>query len=103
MVKVNAWVISSTNHDLSKDIEEGRFREDLFYRLNVIKIEVPPLRERKENIPLLVDYLIKKNQQELNMGNFSISTELQAVFLQYNWPGNIRELSAFCLTAHDGG
>lgn len=97
MVKVNAWVISSTNHDLSKDIKEGRFREDLFYRLNVIKIEMPPLRERKEDIPLLVDHFIKKNQQELNMGSFSISPELQAVFLQYNWPGNIRELSAFIL------
>lgn len=97
MVKVNAWVISSTNHDLSKDIKEGRFREDLFYRLNVIKIEMPPLRERKEDIPLLVDYFIKKNQQELNMGDFSMSPELQAVFLQYNWPGNIRELSAFIL------
>jgi two-component system, NtrC family, response regulator AtoC len=97
MVKVNAWVISSTNHDLSKDIKEGLFREDLFYRLNVIKIEMPPLRNRKEDIPLLVDYCIKKNQQELNMGDFSLSPELQAVFLQYNWPGNIRELSAFVL------
>jgi transcriptional regulator with PAS, ATPase and Fis domain len=97
MVKVNAWVISSTNHDLNKDIKEGRFREDLFYRLNVIKIEMPPLRERKEDIPLLVDHFIKKNQQELNMGSFSISPEIQAVFLQYNWPGNIRELSAFIL------
>ncbi len=97
MVKVNAWVISSTNHDLNRDIKEGRFREDLFYRLNVIKIEMPPLRERKEDIPLLVDHFIKKNQQDLNMGSFSISPELQALFLQYNWPGNIRELSAFIL------
>ncbi len=97
MVKVHAWVISSTNHDLSRDIKEGLFREDLFYRLNVIKIEMPALRNRKEDIPLLIDYFIKKNQQDFNMGHYSISPDLHALFLQYNWPGNIRELSAFVL------
>ena len=96
-VKVNSWVISSTNHNLSKDIKEGLFREDLFYRLNVIKIEMPTLRERKEDIPLLTDYFIKKYEQEFDIDTFVISTELNKLFLQYHWPGNVRELSTIIL------
>ena len=96
-VKVNSWVIGSTNHDLSKDIKEGLFREDLFYRLNVIKIEMLPLRERKDDIPLLTEYFIRKNQLELDIGDFKINPELEKMFLQYQWPGNVRELSTVIL------
>ena len=96
-IKVDSWVISSTNHDLSKDIREGLFREDLFYRLNVIKIEMLPLRERKEDIPLLTGFFINKHQQELEINDFSISPELEKIFQQYHWPGNVRELSTVVL------
>ena len=96
-VKVNSWVISSTNHDLSKDIKDGLFREDLFYRLNVIKIELLPLRERKEDIPLLTEYFIRKNQLDFDIGDFNIKPELEKIFLQYQWPGNVRELSTIVL------
>lgn len=96
-VKVDSWVISSTNHDLSKDIKDGLFREDLFYRLNVIKIEMLPLRERKDDIPLLTEYFIRKNQLDLDVGDFSIKPDLEKVFLEYSWPGNVRELSTVVL------
>jgi len=98
-IKADSWVITSTNHELEKDIKQGLFREDLYYRLNIIKIELPPLRERKEDIPLLTDYFIHKNKEELNMGNdgFSLSSDLKRLFNEYPWPGNIRELSSVIL------
>ncbi|MGD9157962.1 MAG: sigma-54 dependent transcriptional regulator [Desulfobacteraceae bacterium] len=96
-VKVDSWVISSTNHDLSKDIKDGLFREDLFYRLNVIKIEMLPLRERKDDIPLLTEYFIRKNQLDLDVGDFIIKPDLENFFLEYSWPGNVRELSTVVL------
>ncbi len=96
-VKVNSWVISSTNHDLGKDIKDGLFREDLFYRLNVIKIEMPPLRERKDDIPLLTEYFIKKNQLDYNIRDFKINPEFEKLFFHYHWPGNVRELSTVVL------
>lgn len=96
-VKVDSWVISSTNHDLSKDIKDGLFREDLFYRLNVIKIEMLPLRERMDDIPLLTEYFIRKMQLDLDIKDFKINPELEKIFLQYNWPGNVRELSTVVL------
>ncbi len=93
-VKVNAWVISSTNHDLEEDMKQGLFREDLYYRLNIIKVELPTLRERKGDIPLLIEYFIQKHWQELRIsGDFSVGPELSALFQEYHWPGNVRELS----------
>jgi two-component system, NtrC family, response regulator AtoC len=93
-IKADSWVITSTNHYLEKDIKEGLFREDLYYRLNIIKIELPPLRERKEDIPLLTDYLIQKNRIELNINtDFMLNSEIKSLFESYYWPGNIRELS----------
>jgi DNA-binding NtrC family response regulator len=74
------------------------FREDLYYRLNIIKIELPPLRDRKEDIPILTDFLIQKNQVELNIdGQFSLSSDLKKLFQDYPWPGNVRELSSVIL------
>jgi two-component system response regulator AtoC len=97
-VKVNTWVMASTNHDLQKDMKVGKFREDLYYRLNIIKIEMPPLRERKEDIPLLVDYLTEKYRKELQLNNrVSISEEMRDVFTDYSWPGNVRELASAVL------
>ena len=93
-VKVNTWVITATNHDLARDLNEGTFREDLYYRLNIIKIDVPPLRERKEDIPLLVNYYLKKYRSELDIPeDFAIDSEIMDLFLQYDWPGNVRDLS----------
>jgi len=93
-VKVNTWVITATNHDLERDLSEGRFREDLYYRLNIIKIDVPPLRERKEDIPLLVEYFITKYCSELDIPeSFTIDSHMMDYFLKYDWPGNIRELA----------
>ena len=93
-VKVNTWVITATNHDLARDLKDGRFREDLYYRLNIIKVDVPPLRERREDIPLLVDYHMNKYCSELNIAEDpAIDSEMMGLFMQYNWPGNVRELS----------
>jgi len=93
-VRVDNWVITATNHDLEKDLKEGRFREDLYYRLNVIKITVPSLRERKEDIPLLVDYFVEKYKTDLGIsGDTVIDKDIMDFFLKYRWPGNVRELS----------
>jgi len=98
VVKVSTWVVASTNHDLEKDMKGGRFREDLYYRLNVIRIELPPLRERKDDIHLLIDHFIDKYRTELNMNQgFVLDPEMRDFFLTYPWPGNIRELSSSLL------
>ncbi len=91
-IKVNVRVIAATNSDLEDLIEEKQFRQDLFFRLNVIKIELPPLRERKEDIPLLVKHFLdiysKENKKEI----IGVSEDVMEVFANYDWPGNIREL-----------
>jgi transcriptional regulator with GAF, ATPase, and Fis domain len=98
VVKVSTWVIASTNHDLEKDMKVGKFREDLYYRLNIIKIEMPPLRERKEDLPLLMDHLTGKYRKELQLSDgFLISEEMRKVFTDYFWPGNVRELASAIL------
>ncbi|OPL11766.1 MAG: hypothetical protein AVO38_15550 [delta proteobacterium ML8_D] len=93
-VRVDNWVITATNHNLELDLQEGRFREDLYYRLNVIKINVPPLRDRREDIPLFVDYFVDKYKKELDIpDDITIDTTMMEFFLNYSWPGNVRELS----------
>ena len=90
-IKVNFRLISSTNRDLKKEVNEGRFREDLYYRINVIQIEVPPLRERKQDIPLLAaDFLNTFSIREDRP--FALSEDVLDVFMNYDWPGNIRQL-----------
>lgn len=97
-VTVNAWTISSTNHDLEKDIVEGLFREDLYYRLNIIKIELPPLRQIKEDIPVLTEYFVEKHRKTLEIDDYlSLGSEMRALFQEYHWPGNVRELSSTIL------
>lgn len=90
-IKVNVRIIAATNQNLAQAIREKRFREDLFYRLNVVNLELPPLRERKEDIPLLAQYLLKKYKR-LNKCVEGISEEALDCFASYPWPGNIREL-----------
>ena len=98
VVKVSTWVIASTNHDLEKDMKVGKFREDLYYRLNIIKIEMPPLRQRKEDLPLLMDHFIEKYRKELQLSEgFSMSEEMRQVFAGHSWPGNVREMASAIL------
>lgn len=90
--KVDVRIIAATNQDLLKSVQEREFREDLYYRLNVINIKMPPLRERKEDIPLLVKHFIEKYNKKENKQIKGISPEVEKEFYQYNWPGNVREL-----------
>ncbi len=92
IVKVDSRIICSTNKDLEKAISEGIFREDLYYRLNVFSIFVPPLRERKSDIPLLANYFVRKYSRAMAKPIHSISPEAMDVIVRYNWPGNVREL-----------
>jgi len=85
-------VISATNRDLEQRVKEGAFREDLFYRLNVVMISIPPLRERKEDIPALIDYFLKRYADENGKRIKGLSSEAQDVLLKYDYPGNVREL-----------
>ena len=90
--KVNVRLISATNRDLEKMVKKGEFREDLFYRLNVVRIHIPPLRERKADIPFLVKYFFKKYSQKKEGSAGGISPSAMRVFQHYDYPGNIREL-----------
>jgi DNA-binding NtrC family response regulator len=91
-VSVDVRIITATNRDLKKMTEEGGFREDLYYRLNVISIVLPPLRERTEDIPLLVDHFLKKYAIENHKEPMQVSAEAMKMLLRYRWPGNVREL-----------
>lgn len=91
-MKVDVRIISATNKDLKKAVEEGTFREDLFYRISVITISLPPLRERKEDIPLLANYFLKKFTQKRNKNIKRISPEVLDIFQRCDFPGNVREL-----------
>ncbi len=91
-LKTNARIISATNKNLAEEVKKGAFREDLFYRLNVIAMEVPPLRERAEDIALLAYHFLEKYSTEMNKDISGISDEALAVIAGYTWPGNVREL-----------
>jgi len=91
-VTVNVRIIAATNRDLEKMVVNGEFREDLYYRLNIIPIHLPPLRNRKEDIPLLVDHFIKRISRELNKNFKGLGQDALEVLMRYHWPGNVREL-----------
>jgi two-component system response regulator AtoC len=91
-IKVNCRILTATNKSLEELVDDGRFRRDLFYRINVVNIVVPPLRERKEDIPLLADYFLKRYEEMYNRDSLKISPRLMEMFLAYAWPGNVREL-----------
>jgi DNA-binding NtrC family response regulator len=92
LIKVDVRVIASTNRDLEKEVEKGNFRQDLYYRLNVIPVELPALRERKEDIPLLIEYFFNKYKKKTKRGTKGIAKEAQNILMDYDWPGNVREL-----------
>lgn len=92
LMKVDVRVLAASNKDLLKEIDKGNFREDLYYRLNVVPIIVPSLRERREDIPLLIKHFMKLHAEEQGLRMKEVTPEAMAVFQQYEWPGNIREL-----------
>ncbi|NKB82740.1 MAG: response regulator [Nitrospirales bacterium] len=92
LIKVNVRVIAASNKDLQEEIEKGTFREDLFYRLNVLPIDVPPLRQRKEDIPALVRHFLRLHAEEQGMKIKAITDSALEVLKRHEWPGNIREL-----------
>lgn len=98
-VRVNARIIAATNKDLKDMIKENKFRDDLYYRLNIVSIRIPPLRERREDIGPLVDYLLAKINKDLHKRVIGVSNEMMKVFMTYNWPGNIRELENLLVRA----
>jgi DNA-binding NtrC family response regulator len=95
-INVNVRVITGSKKDLKKMVAEGNFREDLFYRLNVLPITLPPLRERKEDIPLLTDFFFKKFAALRGMDTPQVSPAVRYAFARYRWPGNVRELENAC-------
>jgi transcriptional regulator with PAS, ATPase and Fis domain len=91
-VRVDVRVIAATNRDLELAVADGQFREDLYFRLNVVTIQLPPLRDRREEIPVLVDHFLKKYSVQYNKPVASISPDLQRQLESYDWPGNVRQL-----------
>jgi two-component system response regulator AtoC len=91
-VKANCRILCATNKNLERMVEEGTFRRDLFYRVNVVNIVVPPLRERKDDIPILVNYFLNRYCQMYNREACKVSPRLMEMFLNYTWQGNVREL-----------
>jgi two-component system response regulator PilR (NtrC family) len=91
-IKVDVRIVAATNCDLHQMVEEGRFREDLYYRLHVINVYLPPLRERKEDIPLLAQHFLEKYGEENNKREMELTAEALDLMTEYDWPGNVREL-----------
>lgn len=94
-VKIDVRILAATNKDLKKEVQEGRFREDLYFRLNVIPLKLPPLRERKEDIPLLAEFFIKKICAREGIPEKKLHPDTIKMLTEYTWPGNIRELENF--------
>ncbi|MDR7002145.1 sigma 54-interacting transcriptional regulator [Neobacillus niacini] len=104
-IRVDVRIIAATHRDLEKMVEEGNFRQDLYYRLNVIKIEIPPLRKRNEDIPLISMSLLKKLEKRFYRKGIELSDEVQERLMEHTWPGNIRELENVlerCINVMDG-
>lgn len=93
---INARIIAATNIDLYEAVQQGEFREDLYYRLNVVELTVPPLRERKEDIPMLANHILKRQSREVGFPVPELSPETISVLSEYRWPGNVRELDNVC-------
>jgi two-component system, NtrC family, response regulator AtoC len=91
-VHVDVRIIAATNRDLERSVANGEFREDLFFRLNVVSIQLPPLRERREELQILTDFFLKKYSVQYNKPLTAISQETMSLFMEYDWPGNVREL-----------
>lgn len=95
-IKVNVRIIAATHQDLEKLVKEGKFREDLFHRLNVIRIQLPPLRERQEDVPLLLRHFLQSAAKELSVEPKVLNKEAEKYLSQLNWPGNVRQIENVC-------
>ncbi len=95
-IKVDVRIIAATHQNLEALVKEGRFREDLYHRLNVIRVHIPPLRERREDIPPLLRFFLDRAAQELNVEPKNIRAEVATYLSQFNWPGNVRQLENLC-------
>src|ERR687883_313383 len=93
-VKVDVRVVAATNRDLRAMVADGRFRDDLYYRINVLSIDVPPLRERREDIPVLIDYFLKKHTRNTSRLVRGLTPETKKLMSEYSWPGNVRQLES---------
>ncbi len=91
-VKVDVRIITATNQDLQEKIKRGEFRQDLYYRLKVVELSLPPLRERRDDIPLLIAHFLNKFNNKLHKNIINVSSDVQNLFMDYQWPGNVREL-----------
>ena len=91
-LNVDVRIIAATNKDIEEDVKEGNFREDLYYRLCVVPLKLPPLRERKDDIPLLTDYFLSKYSSKAGLEKCKLDNKAMKILLDYNWPGNVREL-----------
>jgi len=91
-IKVDVRILAATNRNLEELTREGRFREDLYYRLNVIPVHIPPLKDRKEDIPVLIEHFLKKHAKAKKRQSPKISKHIMDVLIRYKWPGNVREL-----------
>jgi len=91
-IQIDIRIIAATNANITQKVSEGKFREDLYYRLNVFPIEIPPLRERKEDIPILAEYFINKYSKEMKIPKKILTPEVMEILIKYNWKGNVREL-----------
>jgi len=96
LIQSDVRVIAATNQDLNELVKEGKFREDLYHRLNVIQIELPPLRERREDIALLANYFINRYTQSLGIEQKTLSSQATRVLSDFDWPGNVRQLENTC-------
>ncbi len=91
-IKIDVRILAATHRDLAAETQAGRFREDLFYRINVLPIAIPPLRERREDIPILLDHFLARNNARFGTNIRGIEPEARRLLLEYAWPGNVREL-----------
>jgi len=91
-VRVDVRVVAATNRDLDAAVAEGRFREDLFFRLNVVCITLPPLRQRRDEVPALTEYFLRRYSEHYNKPALALATDTMRLFAEYDWPGNVREL-----------
>src|ERR671914_1679630 len=93
-IKIDVRVVAATNRDLRAMVSDGRFRDDLYYRINVLSIDVPPLRERRDDIPVLIDFFLKKHTRNTSRLVTGLTAETRKVMLDYSWPGNVRQLES---------
>jgi DNA-binding NtrC family response regulator len=91
-ISVDARIIAATHRDLPQLVRDGKFREDLYYRLHVVSLTLPPLRSRRQDLPLLIDDLLRRLAERHDRGPVAVDPEAQALLLAYDWPGNVREL-----------